>query len=397
MMPEIAHKTVLFVSHLSSLNGAEKSLFSLVKALKKTQTIRPIVLAPAQGPLVEEMAAANIPVIISRYFFWMGAEGKYWGLFRIIANIFLTVFLLFKIKRVKPDLIYTNSMAVPVGALAAFILGIPHIWHIRETVQGLNGSYDLGWQLTLGLINRMSAYIIFNSKMVQEDFCASKRGNTPSQVVYNGFDLDLAKIKDKELHGIAHTQEIKLLIAGTLGEHKGQKDAIRVAGRLIEKGYPVKLFIAGTGPSKETKALKAYARPYGDSICFLGYVKDMPELYNNCTITLICAHLEAFGRTAVESMLCGTPVIAPCSGGIPEIIKHGRTGLLYTPGNIDELAANIETLLCDQTLYMSLASTGQSFALNTFTLESYVGSITRILNAIWRNYGDKKVHTKFIL
>lgn len=395
-MPGTVPKTVLFVSHLSSLDGAEKSLFSLVKALKETETIRPIILVPAQGPLVEEMAAANIPVIISRYFFWMGAQGKYWGLFRIIANIFLTGFLLVKIKRVKPDLIYTNSMAVPVGALSAFILGIPHIWHIRETVQGLNGSYDLGRHLTLRLINRMSAYIIFNSKMVQKDFCASKRWNTPGQVVYNGFDLDVPRRKDEDTQGIAHTKEIKLLIAGTLGEHKGQKDAIRVTGRLIEKGYSVKLFIAGTGPGKETKALKAYARPYGDSICFLGYVKDMPELYNNCTITLICAHLEAFGRTAVESMLCGTPVIAPCSGGIPEIIEHGRTGLLYPPGNIDELAANIETLLCDHTRYMALASNGQVFALNTFTLERYVGSITRILNAVWRNYGDKSVHTKFV-
>jgi len=59
---------------------------------------------------------------------------------------------------------------------------------------------------------------------------------------------------------------------------------------------------------------------------------------------------EALGRSAVEAMGVGRPVIASRIGGLPFTVADGATGLLFEPGNVDDLAAKIETLLDDPAL-----------------------------------------------
>jgi glycosyltransferase involved in cell wall biosynthesis len=51
---------------------------------------------------------------------------------------------------------------------------------------------------------------------------------------------------------------------------------------------------------------------------------------------------ETFGRVAVEAFACGVPVIASRLGAMQEIVEDGRTGLHFTPGDVDELAAKVE-------------------------------------------------------
>ena len=354
-----------------------------MEVLQKKDHICPILLAPEAGPLVERAKALNITVVLSRYFFWIGARKKPWaGPLRLTANLFFTLAALIRIKKINPELIYTNTLAVPVGAIAAFFLKLPHIWHIRETVKGLNGSYDLGRHLTLCLVNRLSDYVIFNTQMVRKNYCTFAGWNTPCSVVYNGFKH--VKIENQDKYGtcIGNKSHIRLVIAASLGEHKGQKDAILAVRQLNDQGYKVTLLIAGTGPENYTRELKAFAEKHSKNISFLGNVTDMNRLYQQSAATLICSHLEAFGRTAVESMLCGTPVIAPDSGGPPEIIEHMQTGLLYTPCSVDDLVEKIKTLVDHPELYNALVLNGRSSALKRFTVTAYANSIEKIINAI---------------
>ncbi|ODR93642.1 hypothetical protein AUC70_12455 [Methyloceanibacter stevinii] len=62
---------------------------------------------------------------------------------------------------------------------------------------------------------------------------------------------------------------------------------------------------------------------------------------------LVCSRNEAFGRVVVDGMKLGRPVIYTASGGIPEMMRDGVTGLSYTPGSVEELADRIEELADD--------------------------------------------------
>src|SRR5205807_6236063 len=68
---------------------------------------------------------------------------------------------------------------------------------------------------------------------------------------------------------------------------------------------------------------------------------------------------EALGRTAVEAMAAGRPVIASRLGGLPFTVKDGQTGLLFEPGNPDDLARKIEMLIDDPELRQQLGLAGR--------------------------------------
>ncbi|MBU0709019.1 glycosyltransferase, partial [Patescibacteria group bacterium] len=84
---------------------------------------------------------------------------------------------------------------------------------------------------------------------------------------------------------------------------------------------------------------------------FLGSVdhKDLPKVYTNALFTVVPSIQESFGMVAIESLACGTPVIASDAGGLPEIVT-ANCGLIFPAGNINTLAKNMKKLLEDDKL-----------------------------------------------
>jgi len=380
-------KKILFVSHLSFLNGAEKSLYTLIKGLQNQGDFFLVMMAPCAGPLVEKVKDMNVPVVVSKYFFWTGSRKKCFILriVRVLLNVLATLVLYKKIKNYKFDMIYSNSLVVPVGAVLAKLLKIPHIWHAREFVfEDFNGQYDLGEKISMALVNFLSENIVCNSKAVEKKLLSYKHWKKPTRVIYNGFDFsDTEQIDPQKKYDqcIGSIKGINLLIAGSINSGKGQEDAIRAISILIKKGCLVNLLIAGTGNKNHIRYLKSIAEDTQVSrrIHFLGYVDNIASLYKVSAITLICSRNEAFGRTAIESLSHGTPVIATCRGGVPEIINDNVTGLLYEPENFTDLSDRIEKLLLDRVLYERLASHGQTYVYNYFGKNRYVKQIKTVL------------------
>lgn len=79
---------------------------------------------------------------------------------------------------------------------------------------------------------------------------------------------------------------------------------------------------------------------------------------------------EALGRSAVEAMGCGRPVIASRIGGLEWVIEHEKTGLLFQPGNVDDLCHQLERLLDDIDLRENLGRAGQEKFYREFTWEA---------------------------
>ncbi len=81
---------------------------------------------------------------------------------------------------------------------------------------------------------------------------------------------------------------------------------------------------------------------------------------------------EALGRSAVEAMGVGRPVIASRIGGLPFTVIEGLTGLLFEPGNVDELAAKIELLLDDPALRERMGTAARQRFEETFTWDAII-------------------------
>jgi glycosyltransferase involved in cell wall biosynthesis len=131
-----------------------------------------------------------------------------------------------------------------------------------------------------------------------------------------------------------------LLFLGRLSPDKGAHRAIAVA---IEAGLP--LTIAGKKQDpKELSYFHEFVEPHlGDGIEYLGEVThgEKVELLQNARATLFPIEWEEpFGLVMIESMACGTPVIATRWGAVPEVIEHGRSGIIVD--NYRDMAAALE-------------------------------------------------------
>ena len=95
------------------------------------------------------------------------------------------------------------------------------------------------------------------------------------------------------------------------------------------------------------------------------------------SIELVASKAEAFGRVTVEAMMCGLPVVGANSGGTPELISDGVTGLLYPQDSWRELSDKIETIIMspEKRQYMSRNAYESS---NRFTIEHCVKNIVSI-------------------
>lgn len=130
---------------------------------------------------------------------------------------------------------------------------------------------------------------------------------------------------------------------------KGWEDFLGALDLLNKKGLNFKAIIAGQG-LEENRMLKMIKDlNLSENVEFLGLVKQdqLVHLYNKMDAMVFPTKREAesLGLVGVEAMSCKTPVIGSDIAGLKTYIKHNENGLLFTPGNVNELAANIEKYL----------------------------------------------------
>jgi phosphatidylinositol alpha-1,6-mannosyltransferase len=185
-----------------------------------------------------------------------------------------------------------------------------------------------------------------------------------------------------------------LLSVARLSRHKGVDTALRALARLAG-GYPdLRYAVVGTGEELEALETEARALGVGDRVRFLTEVPDgdLPALYNVAEIYLGMSRLmerrvEGFGISIVEASACGIPVVAGRSGGIPEAVRDGETGVLVDAERADEVAAAVGRLLDDRELRGRLGAAGRR------AVESYYNwdRVARDLERIGREVARRTV------
>jgi glycogen(starch) synthase len=149
------------------------------------------------------------------------------------------------------------------------------------------------------------------------------------------------------------------LILGRLHEEKGHHVLFH-ALPLIRQHHPsVRLLVAGDGPHRAE--MEAAVARFGleGVVTFLGRRTDVPTLLALAAVVVVPSLAESFGFVALEAMAVGRPVVAAATGGLPEVVEDGRSGLLVPQGDPRPLAAAVASLLASPALASALGEEGR--------------------------------------
>jgi glycosyltransferase involved in cell wall biosynthesis len=183
-------------------------------------------------------------------------------------------------------------------------------------------------------------------------------------VVYEGVDIeanqrppDSTIENTKQKYGI---EKPYIVFVGTIQPRKNIVRLIEAFASLGDKFSHYQLILAG---GKGWLSDEIYASParlhIQDRVKFLGYIDeaDKPALYAGADASALVSLFEGFGLPALESMACGTPVLAARSSSLPEVV--GEAALLVNPEDVGDIAQGLEALLTDNHLRRTLIDRGR--------------------------------------
>lgn len=377
---------VCLIASCPILGGAERVLLETIDVLRD-RGVECRVIVPGEGPLAREIAALQIPYCVLDGSFWISwAKPSVWERVKGALRIATTVVRACRqIRAWKCDVVYTNTLSTPYGAIAARLLNLPHIWHLHEFGREDHGVYYLfGEGFSNRVLGRMSKVCLVVSNALARKYGRSI-GNSKLRTVYpsmhrahNGF------AGGRTTGEVAGTKRFRIAIVGSVVEGKGQRDAIEAVSHLVHGGIDAELIIVGEGDPAYERELKGLIAQYGleSRVSFTGRVANASEYVEVADAVAVCSRSEGFGRVTIEAMFAGKPVVGADSGATPELVRDGYNGYLYRCHQSVDLAAKLKLLYENPKMLRELGSNGRNWASGYFTKERYSTEIAGVFDVL---------------
>ncbi len=331
---------------------------------------------PERGPLVELLEARGVRVHIHRRLAIIDR-----GQFRSVPGIlkflfFFPVSVLWMaalILRLRIDLIHTNTIVMPSPAMAAFLTGRTHVWHIRELLG------EFGW-----LFAPYQHYIhLLSSAMIAISCCTRDQFNSRLQakvhVIYDGLDASATVADAAVIQSFRASFPADAVLIGVVGRikwhRKGQEVLVRAAD-LLRHHHPRAhyVIVGSTSPGNEQHEVRLReliaACGLETKVTLTGDISDTPSVFAALDVAVVpSVQPEPFGCVVIEAMAAGTPVVGSRCGGIAEQIVDGVSGLLFCPGSAEDLAEVLNRMLTDPHFRERAAHEGRRRVFYQFPLE----------------------------
>jgi len=314
-------RTILVISHSPGLGGAERSLLETLYLLAPLYKIH--LISPGEGDLMHRVlrkdAAAfasvhKVPFYFNYYHYDTPLWRKiYWYFFNQIAHRKIVAIA----REIKPDAVYSNSVASWQGADCAQALNLPHVWHLRELILMSSIGQPLpGRKALLSRITAGDTVFLSNSRYVAEWYHA-EFGIKP-KVAYQPVT---ASVTSK----LSQSPNLRLLSVGRLHFEKRHHLAIQAVARLpqhLRQRICLKIF--GKGPELHALQAMIEREDLSAQVHLKGYTENLLEEISQSDIVLSTSVGEPFGRVTAEALLAGCPVIGVDSGGTAELLGNGN-------------------------------------------------------------------------
>lgn len=372
---------VLFLSHTSRMGGAEKSLLLLLKTLNK-EVFKPYLCLPGEGSLFKKAKEMGIETkkIPPSPLFSLGR--KNFPFFLPLFPLFLPLVLVKVgeiIKEEKIQLIFTNSIKSHLyGSILGFFFSLPVVWRFHDLFLPELFPPLLRIALTK-FANLIPAKILTVSRASEKTLIRGGMRREKVRVIPNGIELLPLPGEKFPLPGGP--------VIGSVGRISPLKnyECLFLVFPEIKKIYPeAKLLLVGDvlfegGEYKER--LKRISRDLGISqdVVWVGFQEDVNPYLARMDVFVFGGGKDSFPLALLEAMAKEKCVVAPRSGGVPEIIEEGKEGLFFSPQKPEELKKVLLQLLGDKRRREEMGKNARKKVEGKFTLDKLTRKIEKEL------------------
>lgn len=275
------------------------------------------------------------------------------------------------------DLIHAHY-AIPHAAsafLAKHMLGEQNVKTVTTlhgtdiTLVGLDSSFFRAIQFSIEESDGVTAVSSYLRKRTIDEFQIKR----DIRVIYNFIDIERYQPKrdDCTKEHFAPNAERVLMHASNFRPLKRVSDVVRIFER-VRRQIPAKLLLVGEGPERLFVQQLVKELRLSDDVFFLGEQNYLERLMPCADLFLLPSEQESFGLVALEAHACGVPVVGSTTGGLPEVVDHGKTGYLFPIGEVSRMAAKSLKLLRDPKRFETFSRQARKRAIDCFDAEKII-------------------------
>lgn len=359
-------RRVLMLGSSGDLYGAPRVFASSAEVFQKAGW-HVVVALPADGPMVQMLLDLGVEVHVRSDFALRRRDlhirclpGLAFRQLRLLA------WLLRQRRQARFNLVYSSTLSVIDGPVAAAVLRCRHLWHVHEILESP--------RLLAILLARTaaigSAIVICPSEAVRSHLAVSAPKSLKKSVVLpNCIDASLLKALAPPSRGA----ELRVGCIARLHAWKGQSVAVSAVAEARRRGVPVSLTLFGDvfeGNEQIERDLRKLVDQSGlvEHVHFAGLVNDQVEIYQSLDAVVVpSTSPEPFSLVCLEAQAAARPVVASDHGGPREILVNRQTGLLVEPGSATSLATALCELWNDPALAAAMGAAGRVRVLELYS------------------------------
>ncbi len=367
-------QAILFVHGVTEIGGAERELLLILDRLPEFG-YRAVVVCPDGGPLVEELnrrAISRRSVLLPPWRKLVSYPQRAAAV-RRLRDVILAE---------RPALLHVNDIWwVPQTLRAAEGAEIPVLAHVRQEIEPRKvRRYELG-QLD---------QVLPVSRQIRSSLEVGGIQPERLRTLYSGIDLKrfLSSGDGREIRhhfGIQVASPVVGTVAN-LSPRKGYEVMIRALPVILDSWPDTQYLIIGAGEPAYERTVRSLVKvlQLEKHVRFVGFQESVSRYLAAMDVYVHPALMEGFGIALLEAMAMCKPVVATATGGVPEIVRDGETGILVPPGDADALARAVVNLLADSPRRVAFGQAGRDRLASRFTVDAMLSQLTAVYETLIR-------------
>lgn len=370
---------ITFLASTLAVGGAENILLEVVKQFNKNEFVINIICLKHGGKLCLELRAIGVQV------FENVMSGK--------IDLKVLIRLPKLLRKLSTDVLFVlnHDDAMLWGKICGRFGRVPVtlLWVHSTAIEGKKLVARLINHLTINFEDKVITISKAHKKTVLSRYPRIK--NDKLEIIPNGIDINRFLLVEKD-NGLIETLGIgrfkhRIGTVARLCPEKALDVLIRAAHVVVEEEKETVFIIVGDG--KERGKIERLAERSGlrGHIKFLGARRDVPKILKCLDIAVLSSKEEVFPVFLLEAMASELPVVSTRVGSIEDIVEHGKTGLLTSPGDHHELAARLLELMRDQKMAVEMGREGRRRVNDFFSVEKMVDRMERLVRELLGSKG----------
>ena len=303
--------------------------------------------------------------------------------------------LFYMIRRERPVIVHTHSSKAGfLGRWAARVANVPIVVHTTHGHVFYGHFGPLASRIFLAM-EKMTARItdrmIALTEGERHDYLKFGLCSEPKTVtIHSGVDVDRfvnaeTDVTEKRIKLGLNPEKLVVGAIGWLLPIKGPMILLRAMARVWKFLPDIQLIYVGKGDMLEELKTAVSQMDAAEKVKFLGWRDDVHKIIPVLDLLVLPSLNEGMGRVLVEAMAAGKPIVASRTGGVPDLVRHKRNGLLVPPGDEKALAEAINWMVAHPAEARQMGEFGRGFC-RRFSLDAMLEKI----DALYRDLLDQK-------